>query len=109
MPRSTMLRLRWEGASNSTSPRATSPADAATASYLRAKNKPPVHVVQKSTTSTSKTPDKNSPNIIPVLLSEDNPCSATPKFILARKLAGTMSGAQELIFQYSSEKSTGDP
>src|SRR5438552_17181193 len=67
MPRSTMLRLRWEGASNSTSPRATSPADAATASYLRAKNKPPVHVVQKSPTSTSKTPDKNSPNIIPVL------------------------------------------
>src|SRR6266705_1111362 len=67
MLRSTMLRLKWVEASSSTSPRAISPADAATASYLRAKNKPPVHVVPKSTTSTSKIPHKNSPDIIPVL------------------------------------------
>src|SRR6267143_3129968 len=54
MLRSTMSRLRWVEASSSTSQRATSPADAATASCPRAKNKPPVPVVQKSTTSTSK-------------------------------------------------------
>src|SRR3989441_8629885 len=51
-----MLRQKWAAASNSTSLKATSPAAADTASYRKAKNRPPGLAVPKSTTPTNKPP-----------------------------------------------------
>src|SRR5436853_2940605 len=51
-----MLRRRWVGASSSTSPKATSHAVAAIASYRKARNRLPGLAVPKSTTPTTKLP-----------------------------------------------------